>query len=64
MLGMEIKERIDVNNKLIEKFLTPNTWTLNNSVAKLLKEISDLQSICPHEYENGFCIYCYKAEED
>lgn len=63
-IGIEIKQKIDLNNKLIEEALTPNIWTLNNTVNKLLKENEELQFICPHEYENGFCIYCYQMEEN
>lgn len=63
-LGLEIKQRIDLNNKIIQDSLTPNVWTLNNTVNELLKENNELQSICPHEYdEDGFCIYCYKEEK-
>ena len=60
--GLEIKEKIDLNNKLIQQALTPNIFTLNNTVADLLKENEALQAECPHEYEKGFCIYCYKEE--
>ena len=31
---------------------------------KLLEENEKLQSQCEHEYENGYCIYCYKQKED
>ena len=61
--GPEIKKLIDENNKLIEQSLTPNIWTLNNSVAELLEENKRLQKECSHEYENGACIYCYKLKE-
>lgn len=60
--GLEIKEKIDLNNHLIQQALTPNIFTLNNTVADLLKENEALQAECPHEYEDGFCIYCYKEE--
>lgn len=63
-IGLEIKEKIDLNNKLIQEALTPNVWTLNNTVNKLLKENEELQSVCPHEYVDGFCIYCYSSEEN
>ena len=33
-----IKEKIDENNKIIESLMTPNQFTLNNTIAKLLKE--------------------------
>ena len=36
--NIKIKEQIDLNNNLIEQALSPNLWTLNNTVANLLKE--------------------------
>lgn len=63
-LGLEIKEQIDRNNGLIEQFLAPNQFVLNNTVAQLLKENAQLQQQCQHEFEEGYCIYCYKSEED
>ena len=62
-VGLDIKRQIDLNNKLIEDTLKPNQFTLNNTVASLLLEIDSLQKQCPHEFEDGYCIYCYKAEE-
>lgn len=62
MNGLEIKEKIDKNNKLIESLLTPNQFTLNNTVKDLLKENDELQSKCAHVFEEGYCIYCYKEE--
>ena len=47
MNGLEIKEKIDKNNKLIESLLTPNQFTLNNTVKDLLKENDELQSNVP-----------------
>lgn len=62
-VGLDIKRRIDLNNELIEKALKPNQFTLNNTIAGLLLEIDTLQKECPHEFEDGYCIYCYKMEE-
>lgn len=42
MEGNLIKEKIDKNNELIEKIMSPNVFTLNNTVAKLLKENEEL----------------------
>ena len=42
MEGNLIKEKIDKNNELIEKIMSPNIFTLNNTVAKLLKENEEL----------------------
>ena len=38
MTGPEIKEKIDMNNLLIEESFTPEFFTLNQVVAKLLNE--------------------------
>ena len=63
--GLEIKRKIDLNNRLIEEALRPNQFTLNNTVAGLLIEIDSLQKQCSHEYdEEGFCVYCYKMKEE
>lgn len=61
-LGMEIKEKIDTNNKIIEQILTPNQFSLNNTIASLLIENDSLQQQCPHEFVEGYCIYCYKEK--
>lgn len=63
-VGLDIKRQIDLNNKLIEDALKPNQFTLNNTVASLLLEIDSLQKQCPHEFEDGYCIYCYKMESE
>lgn len=60
--GLKIKEQIDANNKLIEDMMTPNIFTLNNIVSDLLKENDELSKQCSHEYEDGYCIYCYKQK--
>lgn len=63
MGNLTIKEQIDRNNALIEKIMTPNVFTLNNTVADLLQENAELQKQCTHEFEDGYCVYCYKEEE-
>ena len=62
--GLEIKQKIDENNKIIETLLTPNQFTLNNTIAKLLEENQKLQDECKHKFEDGYCIYCYKEKEE
>lgn len=62
MNGEQIRNKIEHNNKLIEEFMTPNFFTLNNTVKDLLLENEKLQAQCPHEFEDGYCIYCYKEE--
>ena len=63
MQQLEIKKRIDENNKIIESLMTPNIFTLNNTIAELLAENKKLQEECEHVFENGYCIYCMKGEE-
>ena len=63
MTNLEIKEKIDANNKLIETLLNPSMFTLNNSIKDLLKENDDLQAQCTHNFVDGFCEYCYMEEK-
>ena len=62
MLGIDIKNKIDENNKIIESLITPNIFTLNNTVSQLLSENERLQKQCRHEFRGGYCIYCYKED--
>ena len=43
MQGLEIKRKIDENNKIIESLMTPNIFSLNNTIAELLSENRELQ---------------------
>ena len=63
MNNLEIHELIEKNNRLIEELITPNTFTLNNTIKDLLKENEKLQAQCTHQFEDGYCIFCYKEEE-
>ena len=63
MTNLEIKEKIDANNKLIETILNPTAFTLNNTVKELLKENDDLQAQCTHNFVDGYCEYCYMEEK-
>ena len=49
MQQLDIKKRIDENNKLIESLMTPNVFTLNNTVAEILAENADCYE--GHSYE-------------
>lgn len=62
--NIEIFNKIEENNKLIAQVLSPNLWVLNNTVADLIKENEQLQKECTHKFEDGFCVFCYKAEEE
>lgn len=63
MTNLEIKERIDQNNKLIESLLSPTTFTLNNTIKSLLIENDELQMQCTHNFVDGYCEYCYMEEK-
>lgn len=62
MSGNEIKKRIEENDLIIES-QQKEMFILNEKVAKALEENRALRTLCPHEYENGICIYCRKEEE-
>ncbi len=64
MTGIDIKNKIDENNKVIENILSPNVFTLNNTVSQLLEENKRLQRQCRHKFEGKYCIYCYKEDEN
>lgn len=63
-IGLDIKKKIDEDNQKIKEALDPTQFVLNKTIASLLEEIESLQKACPHEYENGRCIYCYKEETE
>lgn len=60
MNGLEIRKAIDENNKIIQNLFTPNSFTLNNTIAQLLEENKKLQEQCEHEFQDGYCIFCDK----
>lgn len=64
MTGPEIKEKIEENNKAIEQSFTPEFFTLNRAVEKLLNENSELRQQCPHKFENGVCRWCGLKKEE
>ena len=64
MKGIEIKNKIDFLNKQNSELLNPNIFTLNNTIKDNLLEIDKLQQICKHDFQDGFCIYCYKQEDN
>ena len=63
MTGEEIKKKIDANNLKIEKAQKPFIFTLNKTIAILMKENVILREKCPHNFKNGICIYCGKEQE-
>ena len=62
MTQLEIRKAIDLNNQLIANLLTPNQFTLNNEIARLLKENKDFQSKCQHHFVDGYCEFCDMEE--
>ena len=62
MTNLEIKQKIDENNKIIETLLNPSTFTLNNVIKELLIENDQLQAQCAHNFVDGYCEYCQKEE--
>ena len=62
MTNLEIKQRIDINNKVIQDAFSPNQFVLNNVIKDLLKENEDLQKQCAHNFVDGYCEYCYMEE--
>jgi hypothetical protein len=62
MTNLEIKQRIDSNNKIIQDAFRPNQFVLNNVIKNLLKENEDLQKQCTHSFVDGYCEYCYMEE--
>lgn len=60
----ELKQKVDANNKVIEEFATPSFFTLNKKVMNAISENFYLRSICDHEFENGFCKYCYLEDNN
>ena len=64
MTQIEIHDKIDQNNLLIQDLFNASTFVLNPAIADLLKENTELQELCQHEFKDGQCIYCYKSEEE
>lgn len=58
MKGEEIKDKINFNNQKIQSLMDPSVFILQPEVQKYMEENEYLKTICPHEYENGKCIYC------
>ena len=64
MTNLEIKQKIDSNNELIEQLLSPNVFTLNTTIMKLLEENRKFQAQCNHNFVDGYCEYCYAEEQE
>lgn len=58
----ELRDKILYNNKKIEELLDPSVFILQPEVQQLMEDNEYLRSICQHEFENGVCTICGKAE--
>lgn len=63
MHNIEIRQKIDLNNKMMKDLMSPDAFTLNNVVADLIAENRELQKKCKHDFIDGFCIYCDISED-
>lgn len=48
MTQIEIKNKIDVNNRRIEEIFNPSVFELNPEIAELLQENNELRKHCLH----------------
>lgn len=62
MTNLEIHEKIEANNRIIQSLLDPSSFVLNNTIKDLLKKNEELQEQCEHHFVDGFCEYCYIQE--
>lgn len=63
MTGKEISDNICEKYKRIKEIYDQGTFTLNNEIELLFKEIMSLQKKCPHDFEKNVCIYCGIVKE-
>lgn len=61
MNGLEIRNRIDENNKKIHAAL--NKFVLTDEINQLMKDNEEMRIICKHDFVNGWCKYCDMPEE-
>ena len=61
MNGNDIRQRIDENNKKIQKAL--NKFVLTDEINKLMKENQELRFLCEFEFVDGVCKYCDLPED-
>lgn len=63
MNGPEIRDLIAKNDLIIRENAGKGTFILNKEVRLAIAANEALRKICPHEYENGRCIYCGSEEK-
>lgn len=56
--------QIEVNRLLQQNtdYITQGFFTLNSKIAENLERIKELQTICPHQFQSGKCVFCGKKE--
>ena len=64
LTGEQIKTLIEANNQKIEEIMKPNQFVLNNMIKELLEDNARLQKQCPHDFEEGYCNFCFMRESD
>ena len=63
MTGQEIRQKInDLYREQGARVDIFSTFVFNPDVSNFNAQIRELQSICPHEFKDGLCIYCDKGE--
>lgn len=62
MSGNEIREQINKNNELIKAKLT--SFVLTDEIKEIMALNAKLRRQCPHQFKEGFCIFCDEFEED
>lgn len=65
MTGSEIQAEIKKKYALFKETTQVNFGILNPEAQNLLKEVQELQSICPHSFcpKDLKCIYCGASQE-
>ena len=63
LTGEQIKQRIEALEAELNELFTPEFFVLNDKIGILNKEIKSLQHQCPHQYENGRCVWCGSWED-
>lgn len=59
---IDIQKQIDTLMDEVKAAISINTFVLNPDIEKKMATIRELQDICPHEFKDGICQYCYKSE--
>ncbi len=61
MSGIEIRKKIDENNKKIRKAL--DRFVLTDEIQQLMKDNDSLRANCQHHFVDGTCEYCDSFED-